>query len=192
LHHIPNIISVFRILLIIPIALLLHHQSWANAFILILIAGVSDALDGFLARVFNWQSRLGSFLDPIADKLLLIVIFISLAHKGIIPIWLTCLVIGRDLIILLGASACQWITRKLEMSPLFISKVNTALQILFILLIMYHLAFSNLPWQLIEGMQIAVAITTILSGLAYIVIWSKDTKNELTRKKTTKKGQNNT
>ena len=181
MHHIPNIISIFRILLIVPIALLLHHQSWANAFILILIAGVSDALDGFLARVFNWQSRLGSFLDPIADKLLLIVIFISLAHKGIIPIWLICLVIGRDLIILLGASACQWITRKLEMSPLFISKVNTALQILFILLIMYHLAFSNLPRQLIEGMQFAVAITTIISGLAYIVIWSNNTKNELAK-----------
>lgn len=189
MHHIPNIISVFRILLIIPIALLLHHQSWTNAFILILIAGISDALDGFLARVFNWQSRLGSFLDPIADKLLLIVIFISLVQKGIIPLWLAVLVIGRDLIILLGATACQLITRKLEMSPLFISKVNTALQILFILLMMYHLAFSNLSRQLIEGMQIAVAITTVLSGIAYIVIWSSNTKEELTRNK---KGQNKT
>lgn len=192
MHHIPNIISVFRILLIIPIAILLHRQSWTNAFILILIAGISDALDGFLARVFNWQSRLGSILDPLADKALLIFIFLSLAHKGIIPIWLAALVVGRDLIILLGATAFQWMTRQLEMSPLFISKVNTALQILFILFIMYHLAFSNLPPQLIEGMQIAVAITTVLSGLAYIVIWSGNTKNELTRKKTTKKGQNKT
>ncbi len=163
-----------------------------NAFILILIAGISDALDGFLARVFSWQSRLGSFLDPIADKLLLIVLFISLAHKGVIPLWLTVLVIGRDLIILLGASACQWLTHKLDMSPLFISKVNTALQIVFILFIMYHLAFASLPQQFIEGMQIAVAVTTILSGLAYIVIWTGYTKNELTRKKATKKGHKKT
>lgn len=186
MHHLPNIISVFRILLIIPIAILLHRQSWMYAFILILIAGISDALDGFLARVFSWQSRLGSILDPLADKALLVLIFVSLAYQDFIPVWLAALVVGRDLIILSGAIAFQWITHQLEISPLFISKVNTALQILFILLIMYHLAFSSLSQTLLEGMQIAVAITTILSGIAYIVIWSGNIKNKLSNK-----GQNN-
>lgn len=187
LHHIPNIISVFRILLIAPIIILLHRQSWMNAFVLILIAGISDALDGFLARVFSWQSRLGSILDPLADKALLIFVFVSLAYQGIIPVWLAVLVVARDSVILVGAIMLQWLTGHLEMSPLFISKLNTALQILFVLVIMYHLAFSALPAQYIETLQIAVAAITAMSGVAYVVIWSGFAKKVLADKTEAKK-----
>ena len=90
--------------MVLPIAVQLHYGDWSFAFVLIFIAGLSDALDGFLARTFSWQSNLGSFLDPIADKLLLIVIFVLLADKNIIPVWLTGLVVGRDILIVLGAS----------------------------------------------------------------------------------------
>ncbi|HIP94029.1 MAG TPA: CDP-alcohol phosphatidyltransferase family protein, partial [Leucothrix sp.] len=92
MHHIPNIISVLRILLVLPIASLLLDEAWMSAFILIFIAGISDAFDGFLARAFHWQSKLGSMLDPIADKLLLVVIFVTLAYRDIIPNWLAIIV----------------------------------------------------------------------------------------------------
>lgn len=164
--------------MIFPIAVFLIQESWLNAFILILIAGISDGIDGFLARRFNWQSKLGAVLDPLADKALTIVLFIMLAHKGVISIWLAALVVSRDLIILGGATAYHWLTKKLEMSPLFISKLNTALQILFVLVIMYHLAFSAIPLQLLNVFQLIVAVTTIVSGIMYVVIWSGYAKQE--------------
>lgn len=178
MHHIPNIISAIRILLIFPIASFLIQESWLNAFILILIAGLSDGVDGFLARTFSWQSKLGAVLDPLADKALMIVLFVILAQKGVISIWLAALVVSRDLIILVGAMAYQLLTRKLEMSPLFMSKLNTALQILFVLVIMYHLAFSAIPLQLLNLLQLIVAVTTIVSGIMYVVIWSGYAKQE--------------
>ena len=146
------------------------------AFILMFVAGVSDGLDGFLARAFKWQSKLGSFLDPLADKLLLGVIFIFLAYKEIIPGWLVVLVITRDIVIMMGAGFYQWVTHDLKMSPLFSSKVNTALQIIFVLAIMYHLAFTALPETLILVLQIAVAFTTLLSGILYVKCWVQYTK----------------
>ena len=172
MHHIPNIISVLRILLVLPIANLLLSEAWMPAFVLIFIAGVSDALDGFLARAFHWQSRLGSMLDPIADKLLLVVIFITLTYHDIIPNWLTVLVISRDVIILLGAISYQWITGNLKISPLMSSKINTALQIVFVLGLMYHLAISPLPEIILSFLEISVVATTIISGVNYIVSWT--------------------
>ena len=175
MHHIPNIISILRIILVLPIAILLHKEAWLSAFILIFIAGISDAIDGFLARAFRWQSHLGSILDPLADKLLLIVLFVSLASKGIIPVWLAALVVGRDVIILIGAIIFQWLTRDLKMSPLFSSKVNTALQIIFVLAVMYHLAVSQLSDSLIYTLQISVALTTLFSGFLYVIYWTRYT-----------------
>jgi len=182
LHHIPNIISILRILLVLPIANLLLNQAWGTAFILIFIAGISDAFDGFLARAFNWQSKLGSILDPIADKLLLFVIFATLAYQNIIPNWLAILVISRDIIILLGAISYQWITGNLKITPLMSSKINTALQIVFVLGLMYHLAISSLPEIIMSILKISVVITTIISGINYIVSWTAYYANYLTQK----------
>ncbi len=172
MHNIPNIISLLRAFLVLPIGVYLYQEAWGSAFILIFIAGISDAFDGYLARVNNWQSRLGSILDPLADKLLLVVIFIILAYKGKLPHWLMILVVSRDIIILIGAMVYQWITKELKMTPLFSSKVNTALQILFILMIMVHLAILPLPDTLLSVMQTIVAITTFVSGVFYIICWS--------------------
>ena len=177
MHHIPNIISVFRIFLVLPIAIQLHQESWRLALVLIFIAGISDALDGFLARKFNWQSRLGSFLDPIANKLLLIVIFVSLAHKELIPIWLAFLVVARDVVIVTGASFYQWKTHALEISPLVSSKINTAVQVIFVLGLLVHLAVLPLSGSLLLGLKIAVAVTTIVSGILYVNCWSQNCKN---------------
>lgn len=171
MHHIPNIISVLRIILVFPIAYFLLNEDWMHAFTLIFIAGISDALDGFLARTFHWQSELGSILDPIADKLLLVIIFVTLAYRGVIPNWLAFLVIARDVLILSGAISYQWLTQDLKIAPLLSSKINTALQIVFVLVLMYHLAIATLPQISMYLLQIAVVITTLYSGVKYIICW---------------------
>jgi len=182
LHHLPNIISIFRAVLVLPIAFLLLDASWAKAAILILIAGISDAIDGYLARRFNWQSQLGAILDPLADKLLIMIVFIIMAYKGIIPIWLSGLVVGRDLIILTGAMAYRWLTKHIDIKPLFISKVNTALQILFVLLLLYHLAVAALPAGLMTISEYAIAAVVIVSGISYVVCWTGYYKKYLKNK----------
>jgi len=182
LHHLPNIISIIRILLIFPIVYLLYQELWLNALILIGVAGVSDGLDGFLARAFHWQSRLGAILDPIADKALLVILFVVLAHKGIIPLWLTLLVVARDVVILGGATVYHFVTRSLEMAPLFISKINTAVQIAYIVVVMYHLAIEPIPPNWLESLMYLTAFTTFLSGVMYVVIWSGYTRTKLANK----------
>jgi len=152
-----------------------------SAFVLIFIAGLSDALDGYLARAFSWQSNLGSFLDPIADKLLLIVFFVLLSHKNIIPIWLTGLVVGRDIIIVVGASFYQWKTRALKMSPLISSKINTAMQVIFVLFMLIHLAVLPLPNYIIQGLVLMVALTTLVSGALYVINWTHYYNNHLSQ-----------
>ena len=186
MHHLPNIISLFRVILVLPIAYFLYDEAWERSFILIFIAGISDAFDGFLARAFHWKSRLGSILDPLADKLLLGVLFISLSYKDIIPNWLMLLVLSRDSIILIGAIAYQMVTHKLNIAPLFSSKVNTALQIIFILLMMYHLAIHPLSATLINTMQIAVALSTLISGMVYIICWTAYYKKHFSKNKENK------
>ena len=148
-----------------------------SAFILFFIAGVSDGIDGFLARAFNWKSKLGAMLDPIADKLLLTVIFITLAFKGVIPVWLAVLVVLRDIIIIIGAITYHWLTRELTMSPLFSSKINTALQISYVLVLIYHLAIAPVSEKLIYALQVGVAITILISGILYVIVWSRHTIN---------------
>jgi len=172
MHHIPNIISILRIILVLPIAYLLLNEAWVQALTLIFIAGISDALDGFLARTFYWQSELGSILDPIADKLLLVIIFITLAYRDVIPNWLAFLVIARDVLILGGAISYQWLTENLKIEPLLSSKINTALQIVFVLALMYHLAISPLPQTFMFSLQALVVIMVMYSGFKYVVCWT--------------------
>lgn len=175
LRHIPNIISVLRILLIVPIIGAIWRNEYQLSLILIFIAGVSDGVDGFLARFFNWQSKLGGLLDPLADKILLMSLFVVFALKDLLPIWLMIMVVGRDLIILSGAIAYHFVTRQLEMKPLIISKLNTLLQIILILLIALILAEIHVaPW-LLNGMIIAVALSTLLSGISYVYLWTRYT-----------------
>lgn len=173
LKHIPNIISVLRIILVIPIMIAFWNEDYKLAFVLILIAGVSDGVDGFLARFFNWRSRLGAILDPLADKILLICLFVIFAIKGLLPLWLIYLVVGRDIIILLGGFIYNFFIAKIEIRPLFISKINTTLQIALVLLVALKLASMQIaPWVL-NGMIILVTFSTLISGISYVVIWTR-------------------
>ena len=186
MKFIPNLISILRILLVIPTVYLLLNHQYSYALLLFFVAGLSDGLDGFLARRFNWTTRLGSFLDPMGDKLLMTASYFMLGLLGHLPIWLVAIVIGRDLVIVLGALAYRLLVQDITMSPLLISKINTAAQIFLVLLMLFHLSQLPLadlvPGWLTQGSIYLVMITSLLSGLAYIIVWSKramnDSKNE--------------
>lgn len=173
LRHIPNIISVLRILLVVPVVLLLLQRDYASALLLFAVAGVSDALDGFLAKHYGWQSRLGSILDPLADKLLLVCSFLSLGWLGLIPVWLVAAVMARDLIIVLGAGAFHLLYGRFEMQPTRVSKVNTVVQIVLVLaVVFFHGEFAFTPW-IIEVLVDITLATTLLSGGNYVWIWGR-------------------
>ena len=175
LRNIPNIISIARILMVPPIVWLIWNKVYDSAFILMIIAGLSDGLDGFLARAFHWQSKLGAMLDPAADKLLLVSIFIVCGLKGFLPWWLVALVILRDVIIVIGTFVYQRATQDKDIRPLFISKVNTALQILLAVAALYQEAVMPLPDNFMPVLIGVVAATTLASGIAYVTIWTKNT-----------------
>ncbi len=172
-EQIPNIITVIRILSIAPICWLLWKGSYGLALTLLVLAGLSDALDGFLARRYGWFTRLGAFLDPVADKLFVVSVFIVFGLKGSLPWWLIALVIGRDLVIVLGAIAYRLIMGELNMRPLVISKLNTGLQIVLLATTLLHVAIYALPGWFNLGLQWAVGVTTVLSGFAYVLLWSR-------------------
>ena len=175
LKYIPNFITIMRILLIIPIIWLIWKNDYNLAFILIFIAGVSDGVDGFLARYYHWQTPSGAILDPIADKLLLVSLFIVFGLKELLPIWLVTLVIFRDLVIFMGAIAYHFVTHQLVMCPLIISKINTALQIVLVILVAIRQTGIHLPEWLLSAMIIWVAIFAFVSGIRYIILWTRYT-----------------
>jgi len=172
-RHIPNIISVFRIILVYPVVhfVLARRFDWALA--LFVVAGVSDAVDGFLAKRFQWQSRLGSYLDPLADKLLLVSCFVSTAWLGLIPVWLLLLVLLRDLVIVTGAVAYYFLLRPFEGQPHLVSKLNTLLQLLLIVAVLFHHGVAALPASLLSVLIGAVAFTTLTSGVIYVYVWGQ-------------------
>jgi len=172
-RHIPNIISILRILLVIPVVMLLLERQYGAALILFAIAGISDGVDGFLAKHFGWQSRLGSILDPLADKLLLVCSFLSLAWLGLIPLALVVAVMLRDLIIVLGAIALHYRYGHFEMQPTRVSKVNTFCQIVLVLaVVFYHGEFAQIPW-IVDSLVYIVWATTLISGANYVWIWGR-------------------
>lgn len=171
-EDIPNLISILRILLSIPVVWMLLEQRFDIALILFAIAGVSDGLDGFLAKHYGWQSQLGGLLDPLADKVLLVSSYVSLALLGLIPVWLMLLVILRDLVIVTGALVYNFRIRELEAEPSLLSKFNTLAQILLVLAVVLDRGLIALPLALVQGLIWLVFFTTILSGVNYVWVWS--------------------
>ncbi|MCP3664233.1 MAG: CDP-alcohol phosphatidyltransferase family protein [Gammaproteobacteria bacterium] len=172
-EDIPNLISVLRIFLTLPVVYLLLMQRFDIALILFAIAGISDGLDGYLAKRNGWVSRLGGILDPLADKVLLVSSYLSLAVVGMIPVWLVILVILRDLVIVTGALVYHFRVSQLEASPSLISKLNTVLQIILVLSVVLDQGMVSLPAIYIQGMIWLVAATTLASGVGYVWVWSR-------------------
>ncbi len=173
LRDIPNILTILRFLLTIPVAYLLLEQRYTEALLLFFIAGVSDGLDGYLAKRFDWRSRLGSILDPLADKTLLVVTYICLGWVDIIPLWLVALVLGRDVVIVAGGLAYYLLIGSYQMEPSWVSKANTTLQIVLALVLVFSLGVYELPPALLVTLVYGVCVTTVLSGLDYVWTWGR-------------------
>lgn len=173
MRHIPNLLTLLRMLLTVPLAWLLRDGRFDAALIVALVAGFTDALDGFLAKRFSWQSRLGGLIDPVADKLLLVACFVGLAQAGALPLWLAGLVIGRDVVIVSGAVAYHNLVGPLNAAPSALSKLTTVLQIVLVLATLLHLSrFAEWPEWFNLALLSVVTLATLASGIDYVVRWS--------------------
>jgi cardiolipin synthase len=168
-RQIPNLITLVRILAIVPIAVVLMHRRLDITLILFAIAALSDALDGFLARRFGWQSELGAVLDPIADKALLATVFISLTVLGLVPLWLMAAALARDAIIVAGAAAYRVFIGPLTAQPSLVSKLNTLCQAAFVLVVVARAAFAVPPPWAEVALGALVFVTTVVSGIDYVM-----------------------
>ncbi|MCU7960348.1 MAG: CDP-alcohol phosphatidyltransferase family protein [gamma proteobacterium symbiont of Bathyaustriella thionipta] len=172
-RDIPNLISFFRIVLTVPIIWAMLQQRYDLTLGLFFVAGVSDGLDGFLAKHYGWQSRMGALLDPIADKALLVSCYLVLGWQGVMPLWLVVAVILRDVLIFFGALLYHYKVEYLEADPTLLSKLNTVLQIMLVVFLLWHLGVLALPQWLLNSLIFAVALSTLFSGAQYIWIWGR-------------------
>jgi cardiolipin synthase len=172
-RHLPNIICLLRIALVWPVAGALAHREYVLALALIMVAGVSDVIDGYLAKRFNWTSELGKFLDPLADKLLLVTVFVEAAWLGLAPWWLTSAVVARDVLIALGAMVFRLWIGPLRGRPTLSSKINTAMQLLYMMAMLVYAAMSFPPHEVLDALAVLVFITTVFSGLNYMAIFTR-------------------
>ena len=172
-EDIPNFISVLRIFMSVPVVWMLLEQQFGFALLLFAIAGISDGLDGYLAKRNGWQSQLGSLLDPLADKVLLVSSYLSLALIGMIPLWLVLLVILRDLVIVTGALIYHFRVTELVAVPSMISKFNTFAQIMLVLVVVLDKGLVSLPALITQGLIWVVFASTLASGINYVWVWSR-------------------
>lgn len=173
LRWLPNAISILRIVLIIPVLILIRDERFDVALLLFFIAGFSDGVDGYLAKRFEWHSRLGALLDPIADKLLMAGTYITLAVSGQVPLWMAGIVVFRDVVIIGGATAYNFLIRPVEGEPTRISKLNTGLELLFIVFILSRAAFDWPDPVSVTVIGAAVLVTVVISGVDYVVSWAR-------------------
>jgi len=173
LRWLPNAISLMRIAMIAPILTYIIHERYELALILFFIAAFSDGVDGFLAKRFDWHTRIGALLDPIADKLLVGGTFITLVVDGLIPVWMAVLVIVRDVVIVGGATLYNFLITPIEGEPTRISKLNTALQLLFVVFVLSRAGY-NWPDEIaITIIGAAVVVTIVISGIDYVWSWAR-------------------
>lgn len=161
--NIPNLLTIFRISLVpIFVIFVIHNDLWM-ALIIFILAGITDGLDGFIARLLNQRTVVGAYLDPIADKMLLMSAYIGLAFKDMLPGWLSVIVVSRDIIILAGIAIISLMGKGTEIRPSIASKFTTVFQILTIIIILYPF-----PIFYIRLFIPITAVLTILSGLQYM------------------------
>jgi cardiolipin synthase len=172
LKFLPNAISIGRVLLVAPLVYFVVTRRFEAALVVLVVAGLSDGLDGFLAKRFDWCTRMGGLLDPAADKLLLIGAFASLSYAGLVPVELTFIVVARDVVIVLGAICYQWLIAPVQGEPAPISKLNTACQLGMVFFALTAAAYAWPPPVSLTVLGAAVVFTSIVSGLTYVLRWS--------------------
>ncbi len=174
----PNIITIGRVLLIPVVAFLLLDHDYTLAFAVFVVAAVGDWVDGFIARRFNQMSQLGAVLDPVADKMTMMIVAILMAAQGLLPIWLAVVIVMRDAVIVAGAVAYRFVIGRIEMAPTRLSKANTFLEFGVISLVMAQAA------QLVEAdawlmpLFILVFTSVLVSGVHYVWIWRRKAVEE--------------
>ena len=171
-RFLPNAICVARILLVAPLVTWIIEGRFTAALLVLVVAGLSDGLDGFLAKRFDWRTRLGGLLDPAADKLLLVSTFAALSYVGLVPIELTLVVIGRDVLIVAGAVCYQILIAPVQGEPSAISKLNTACQLAMLFFTLTHAAYAWPPEVSLVIHGATVVFTSVVSGLTYVLKWS--------------------
>jgi cardiolipin synthase len=174
---IPNLITIGRLIIVPLLIVMIGQGKWAFAFILFVVAGVSDAVDGFIARRFNMRSEFGAYIDALADKALLVSIYVSLSVNGVLPGWLAIVVVSRDLMIV-SAIIVSWLMDKpVAIKPLFVSKLNTVAQIAFAALVLSTKAFDVDSTGIYGPLIVVVAALTVISAGAYLLGWLKHMAN---------------
>jgi len=173
LRWIPNALCVLRMLLVIPVVWLLLHDKFSLTLWMFGIAAATDGLDGFLAKRFGWCTELGKILDPLADKILLVGVFVTLAVIAAVPVWLTAIAVGRDVVITSGAIAYQMLYGYPHGKPTVASKLNTLCQVVFVLLIVAAHAARRIPDTTIAVIGAAVFVLAVVSGLDYVITYTR-------------------
>ncbi|MBN9256641.1 MULTISPECIES: CDP-alcohol phosphatidyltransferase family protein [unclassified Mesorhizobium] len=168
---IPNLISILRLVLVPAVVLAMLQARWDWAFAGFLVAGISDGVDGFIARHFNQQSRLGAYLDPIADKLLLVSVFVVMGFIGQLPLWLVVTMVSRDGLIVCAVLLSTVMAHPIEMKPLLVSKMNTAIQIVLAAVVLGELALAVHLDPLRPALVLLSGVLTVASAAAYLVAW---------------------
>lgn len=168
---IPNLITVLRFLLVPGVVYALLIGRWDYAFAGFLIAGISDGVDGFIARHFNQRSVLGAYLDPVADKVLLVSVFIMLGYLSELPLWLVLVAVSRDVLIISAVLLSTIMAHPVEMKPLMVSKVNTAVQIVLVAFVLGAHALAIDLGILRTALILLSGLLTVASAAAYLVAW---------------------
>jgi len=173
LRFIPNALCILRMLLLAPVIWLLLHHEFRLTLWVFALAAVTDGLDGFIAKRCGWTSELGKILDPLADKILLVGVFITLAAMQLVPAWLAVFAVGRDVVITAGAIAYNWLYGYPHGQPTLVSKLNTLCQIAFLLLVVIARAMEQVPQQTLLVLGALVFVTTVVSGLDYVITYTR-------------------
>jgi cardiolipin synthase len=173
LRWLPNAICVARIVLVAPIAYTLLSGRYELTLVLFALAAFSDAADGWLAKTFGWTSELGKALDPVADKLLLVTVFLTMAATALVPAWLAAAAVLRDVVIAGGATAYYRLFGRLDGGPSGVSKLNTALQVSFVVVVIANAAWHSVPDPLALALGAATFVTTVVSGIDYVLRYSR-------------------
>jgi cardiolipin synthase len=173
LRFIPNALCVLRMLLVVPVSWLLLRDQYRLTLWVFAFAAATDGLDGFLAKRCGWTSELGKILDPLADKILLVGVFLTLAVMGLVPLWLAVVAVGRDVLITAGAITYNSLFGNPQGHPTWISKLNTLCQIVFLLLVVAAHAVGRVPQNIVIALGALVFVTTVISGLDYVLTYSR-------------------
>ncbi len=164
-------LTILRLALVPVFIVLIYEQDYLSALLVFLVAGITDGADGYIAKRYHCETRLGALLDPVADKCLLISAYGMLTYSGAIPFWLTVTVIFRDVLIIGGYIIVLAMYGESKTPPTMTSKLNTLMQIILVLTVMVELA-DLLPTQMLQApLSMVVLATTVVSGLQYLWIW---------------------